>query len=120
MVTQRALDVARQTAEELRERGADEQAAAIETLLAVAREDAVPTLDLLTSNQAGELFGVTGQTIKNWVKQGQLEGYRVGGRIMVPKDALIKYVQRARTSLELPDLSDEEAASLVAEGRRRS
>jgi excisionase family DNA binding protein len=64
------------------------------------------------------VLGVSGQTIKNWVRQGQLQGYRVGGRIMVPKDMLAEYVRRARGSLDLDVISDEEAARLAKDGRR--
>lgn len=118
MISQEMLQSARRTAEELRQRGQLERAHAIESLAEAAREDAVPSLDLLTSREAGELVGVTGQTIKNWVRQGRLEGYRVGSRIMIPKNAVAGYVSRARQSLELSAISDEEAAGLVEAGRR--
>jgi hypothetical protein len=36
---------------------------------------------------------------------------------MVPREAVADYVQRARRSLDLDVLSDDEAARLVAEGR---
>jgi len=117
MISQETLQSARQTAEELRRRGQFERAQAIESLVEAAREDAIPSLDLLTSREAGELVGVTGQTIKNWVRQGRLEGYRVGSRIMIPKNVVADYVSRAHQLLELEAISDEEAASLVEEGR---
>jgi len=117
MISQETLQSARRTAEELRQRGQLERAHAIESLVEAAREDAIPTLDLLTSREAGELVGVTGQTIKNWVRQGRLEGYRVGSRIMIPKNVVADYVSRARQSLELDAISDEEATGLVEEGR---
>jgi len=117
MISQETLQSARRTAEELRQRGQLERAQAIESLVEAAREDAIPSLDLLTSREAGELVGVTGQTIKNWVRQGRLEGYRVGSRIMIPKNVLADYVSRARQSLELDAIADEEAAGLVEEGR---
>lgn len=120
MITQETLEVAKRTAEELRLRGEQQQAQAIEALLEAAQEEAIPSLDLLTSTQAGDVLGVSGQTIKNWVRQGSLAGYRVGGRIMVPKDVIADYVRRARTSLNLEELSDEEAAGLVAEDRSSS
>lgn len=120
MVNQETLDVAKRTAEQLRERGEQQQAQAIEALLEVAREEALPTLDLLTSTQAGNLLGVSGQTVKNWVRQGRIAAYRVGGRIMVPKEAVAAYVRRARTSLDLDTVSDDEAAQLAADSRSRS
>jgi excisionase family DNA binding protein len=117
VISEDTLQIAQRTAEDLRQRGEYERAGAIQALVEAAREDALPSLDLLTSTEAGELLGVSGQTIKNWVRQRQLQGYRVGGRIMIPKDVVADYVRRARQSLELDALSDEEAADLVKEGR---
>jgi excisionase family DNA binding protein len=119
MITSDTIQVAKKTAAELRRLGQLEQAEAIEALLAVAPDETIPSLDLWTTTQAGELLGVSGQTIKNWVKQGRLSAFRVGGRIMIPKDALAEYVRKAKTSLDLDEVSDEEAARLVAEGRTR-
>ena len=120
MITERTLEIARTTAADLRRQGEDERARAIDELVAAVGADTIPALDLLTSTQAGELLGVTGQTIKNWVRGGELAGFRVGGRIMVPREAVAGYVERARRSLELDALSDDEAARLVAEGRSPS
>ncbi len=36
---------------------------------------------------------------------------------MIPREAVAAYVQQARQSLDLDDVSDAEAARLVAEGR---
>lgn len=119
MVSERTLRAARMAAERLRDDGDLESADAITTLVAAVRDESVPTLDLLTTSQAGDLFGVSGQTIKNWVRRGRLAGYRVGGRIMIPKEAAAAYVQRARQALDLDEVSDGEAARLVAEGRQR-
>lgn len=119
MITEATLTIARKTATELRQRGEIEQAQVIEALVDAARDEALPSLDLLTTTQAGDLIGVTGQTIKNWVREGKLTGYRVGGRAMLPAEVVADYVNRARGSLDLDPLSDVEAAELVAEGRRR-
>jgi excisionase family DNA binding protein len=120
MITERTLEIARATAADLRRQGESERARAIDALVEAVADETVPALDLLTSTQAGELLGVTGQTTKNWVRGGQLAGFRVGGRIMVPRDAVAEYLQRACRSLELDVLSDDEAARLVAEGRSHS
>lgn len=119
MVTQETLQLARTAAQELRQRGEHERAEAIDALVAAGRDEALPSLDLLTSSEAGDVLGVTGQTIKNWVRHGRLGGYRVGSRIMVPKDVLAAHLNRAGGSLDLDEVSDEEAAALVAEGRRQ-
>lgn len=119
MVTEATRIMAERMVEDLRRRGEVEPAEVIEALMREA-EGTSRTLDLLTSTQAGELLGVTGQTIKNWVREGSLDGYRIGGRIMIPRQIVEDYVARARTSLDLEEFSDDEAARLVAEGRRRA
>lgn len=120
MVTARTLKLAQRTADNLRQRGEVAEAKAIETLVKAVGDDQLPSLDLLTTSQAGDLLGVTGQTIKNWVRQGRLPAYRVATRIMVSKDAVSDYVRRAGSSLDMEDISDAQAARLVAQGRARS
>lgn len=120
MLTEATRVLAERIVDDLRRRGEEEPAQVIETLVREAQGNATAPLDLLTSTQAGELLGVTGQTIKNWVREGSLDGYRIGGRIMVPRQVVAEYVSRAGLSLDLEEFSDEEAAHLVAEGRRRS
>lgn len=120
MLTEATRTRAERLAAELRERGEDQPAEVIEALLREAQDAPKQRLDLLTSTGAGELLGVTGQTIKNWVREGRLEAYRIGGRVMVPREAVADYVARARTSLDLEEVPDEEAAGLVAEGRQRA
>lgn len=44
-----------------------------------------------TTAEAGRLVGVTPQTIKNWVARGLLAGYRLGGRVVIPRAALEEY-----------------------------
>jgi excisionase family DNA binding protein len=44
-----------------------------------------------TTAEAGRLIGVTGQTVKNWVARGLLTGYRLGGRVVIPRAALEAY-----------------------------
>ena len=117
MVTEQTFTLARATVEERCQRGEHERAQAIEALIDAARAEAVPALDLLTSTQVGDLLGVSGQTIKNGVRQGRLAGYRIGGRIMVPAESVAAYARRARASPELDEISDADAAHLVVEGR---
>jgi excisionase family DNA binding protein len=117
MVTEQTLGTAREVAAELRRQGRDEPARAVEALVAAAQDEALPSLDLLTTTEAGQLFGVSAQTIKNWVRDRRITGYRVGGRIMLPRAAVLEYVRQAGASLDLEELSDEAAAALVAESR---
>jgi len=84
---------------------------------AVSRAYQPVDLNLLTSTEVGDLVGVTGQTIKNWVKEGRMKAYRIGSRIMVPREIVEEYVRSAGESLDLDDCSPEEAARLVDEAR---
>jgi len=117
MITEQTIDTASALAEELRRQGREEPARAVKALAAAARRDALPKLDLLTTTEVGQFFGVTAQTIKNWVRDKRITGYRVGGRILLPREAVLEYVRQAGASLDLEELSDAEAAALVAEGR---
>jgi hypothetical protein len=65
-----------------------------------------------------DLLGASGQAIRDWVRDRQIAEYRVGGRIVVTGEAVAEYVGRARSSLDLDHISSDEAARLVAEGRR--
>lgn len=118
MITEQTIKEARSAVEELRQRGESERARAIEALIDAVRDEAVPALDLLTTTQTGNLLGVTGQTIKNWVREGRFTGYRIGNRIMIPRTMVEEYVRRAGPLLELEDFDADEAARLVAEGRK--
>ncbi len=87
---------------------------------AANRTQQLMDLDLLTSTEVGDLVGVTGQTIKNWVKEGRMKAYRIGSRIMVPREVVEEYVRSAGESLDLDDCSPEEAVRLVDEVRGKS
>lgn len=113
------LKRAQRLRDQLEEQGEPEEAEIVDRLLRQWQASTIPALDLMTTTEAGNLIGVTGQTIKNWVKNGSFQGYRVGNRIMIPREAVEEYVRRARTSLDLEEISDEEASELVREGRRR-
>jgi excisionase family DNA binding protein len=113
------LEQARAAVVKLRECGDEVAAAAVEAVIAAAVEADRDTPNFLTSTEAGRLVGVTGQTIKNWVQSGRITGYRIGSRIMIPAEAVEAYVALARSSLDLPEVSDEEAAALVEEARGR-
>lgn len=117
MITEQTIKEARTAVEELRRRGESDRAEAIEALIDAVRDDIIPALDLLTTTQTGNLLGVSGQTIKNWVRGGRFTGYRVGNHIMIPKAAVEEYMRRAAPALDLDDYSPEEAARLVSEGR---
>lgn len=113
-MTDETLQLARSAAADLRRKGQRRLAEAVERLVEASEPEAVPSRSYLTSTQAGELLGVAGETIKNWVREGKLQGYRVGGRISVPRAAVATYVQRARGFLDLEDVPEAEEAVVVA------
>jgi excisionase family DNA binding protein len=72
-----------------------------------------------TTTEAAELVGVTPQTIKNWVARGLIQGYRLGGRVVIPHAALESYRPLAEASKALEPLpSEEEIIEAVRAGRR--
>jgi excisionase family DNA binding protein len=116
MVSEQTRMIASKAAEDLRRRGEDERARAIEALLAATGEQTTPSVDAARTEEMPDLLGATGQEIMRWIREGRYTAYRIGNQI-IPADTVKEYVGRARRSLELPDLPDEEAARLVIEGR---
>jgi excisionase family DNA binding protein len=41
---------------------------------------------LLTVAQAAEACNATNQTIRNWIKNGRLNGIRIGNRFLIPRE----------------------------------
>ena len=117
MITREMVATARSIADYLWKCGDYERARALDELADAAAQVVIPTMDLLTTAEAGELLGVSAETIEDWVSRGGILGFRAGIRVMVPRDPLVAYVRRARTSLDLEEIGDEEATQLVAEGR---
>ena len=113
----RAMDVQRR----LEERGFSEEAQLIEQLvkeLAASRPQAVKPF--YTTTEAAELVGVTGQTIKNWVARSILKGYRLGGRIVIPRAELDEYRSIAEAAKAIGPLpTRNELVEEVRAGRRR-
>ena len=120
MVTEQTLTIARETASELRRRGESERAAAVEALITAVTCDALPAQQTEGVAETADLFCVDGSTLQRWVEESRLAGYRIGERLAVPKETVEEYVQRAGSSLDLDEVSDEEAARVVEERRRRA
>ncbi len=45
-----------------------------------------------TIPEAAELFKVTAQTVRAWIKQGKLTGIRIGRPIYIPEESLKLFV----------------------------
>lgn len=74
-----------------------------------------------TTAEAGRLIGVTPQTIKNWVARGLLAGYRLGGRIVIPRAALDEYRDLGAATRAIEPLPPtEEIVRDIRAGRRRA
>ncbi len=72
-----------------------------------------------TTPEAGRLIGVTPQTIKNWVARGLLAGYRLGGRIVIPRAALDEYRELGAAMRAIDPLPPiEEIVRDIRAGRR--
>ena len=118
MVTEQTFALAREVIADLRRSGDREHADAIEALVQ-ALGGTVPLMHELPARaELPDLFGADGQTVRRWVQEGKYPAYRIG-RFVVPKDIAEEYVRLAGESLELDEVTDEEAARLVAEGRRQ-
>ena len=124
MITEQTIREAEEIADELRQRGEVGRAQTIETLVEAARNGngangAVQTPEPAAEDteRVGQLYGVSGPTLKQWVEEGRYTSYQVG-RLPIRRETVEEYVRRSGSSLELEDFTPEEAARLVAEGRK--
>ena len=122
MVTAQTIKVAQAAANELRQRGEAERAQAIETLVEAVRNGNGNGMPPVTepavedTEQVGQLYGVSGPTLKKWVEEGRYTSYQVG-RLPIRRETVEEYVRRGGPSLDLEEVSDEEAVRLVNEER---
>lgn len=87
-LVERALDAQRR----LEERGLRDEARVMLDLIAEVQALQPQTeRQFYTTSEAGRLIGVSAQTVKNWVTRGLLAGYRLGGRVVIPRAALEDY-----------------------------
>lgn len=103
MLTVREIQLAQDVVDELRAWGAEDKAAAIERIVAVATpalnaRSATEPRELFTISQAARALGVSTQVIKNWANSGQLQSLRLRGRVMIHRDSLLNYLDHLRAS----------------------
>lgn len=94
---------ARRFAQELRERKEHRRADLVERLAEkalghVAPGEGVARREWMSTGEAARLTGVSAQTIKNWVRKGELEGRQLGGRVKVSRRGVMDYVRNLRPS----------------------
>ncbi len=53
------------------------------------------------ADEAGKLIGVSGSTIRNLMKEGELEGHVAGGKVVVKVDDLRAFVEASPKAYEL-------------------
>ena len=72
-----------------------------------------------TAPQAASIIGVSSQTIKNWVARGILQGYKLGGRVIIPLTAVESYRMLASLSKGIEPLpAQDELVEEIRRGRR--
>lgn len=71
-------------------------------------EPAVP--QFVDADRAGEIAGVTADTIRHWVKEGRLTSFRAGRLLRIRVDELVRYLGRG----------DQEAATNVIDLESRA
>lgn len=52
----------------------------------------------LTTGEVAEMLGVSGQTVRNWIRAGVLKGYRLNpsGRILIKQEDLEDAVEKGK------------------------
>jgi excisionase family DNA binding protein len=126
-ITSRLNDVARR----LGERGETELEREVESIIAELDRAKAPPLGLMTTGEAARELGVRSVfTIKRWAREGILEGFRRGGRILITRESVERLAQgpkvadeRARdaqlvSALEAFDAGDEPVPPTSWPGRK--
>jgi excisionase family DNA binding protein len=105
------VDELRETRDELARRGIDDLARAVDRAIEdLSTPTPSSTNDLVTTGEAARLLGVRSvNTIKRWVADGILEGYRRGSRILVARasiDRMLSDPRLARYQTRQQELDD--------------
>lgn len=48
-----------------------------------------------TPKEIADYFGVSNGAVNNWLTQGKLEGFRIGNRWKITKEAVFKFVEES-------------------------
>jgi excisionase family DNA binding protein len=94
------LEALRQRLEELGQAELAAEAAAIGASLR-GRGAVAPRGGVMTTGEAAELLGVSSvNTIKRWAREGRLEGYQRGGRVMVSRASVERMLDAPAVAAE--------------------
>ncbi|MHB1415981.1 MAG: helix-turn-helix domain-containing protein, partial [Chloroflexota bacterium] len=92
------------------------------------RREPFAETDLLTTGQAADALGLRSvNTVKRWVREGALEGFRRGSRILIPRESVVRLQNdsrirpiRAVQGGKRDTVSPRPAADVLSELRRLS
>jgi excisionase family DNA binding protein len=48
----------------------------------------------ISTQQLGELLGVTRQTVRNWVVHGHIQAYKIGQNIKIPSSEAVRILEK--------------------------
>ena len=57
---------------------------------------------LLTPDEAGEVLRCSGETVKRYVRSGELQAFRHRGRVLIPEAAIERFVEERLTGRVKP------------------
>ena len=57
---------------------------------------------LLTPDEAGEVLRCSGETVKRYVRSGELQAFRHRGRVLIPEAAIERFVEERLTGRVVP------------------
>lgn len=121
MLAARDVELARETARDLRAQGQAERAQAVEAVLAAALAthgpSELPTVpEYWTFARVARALGTEVRTIRRWIAQGQLQTTEVDGRPAIRLRTLLDYLDSLR--VDSPPLRPKTPTDLAAERRR--
>ena len=98
---ERAVAALKATRNELLRRGTTDLAAELDQAIAALQPSASePASTLVTTGEAARLLGVASvNTIKRWVADGILDGFRRGGRVLVSRASVERMVHDSRLTV---------------------
>jgi excisionase family DNA binding protein len=108
----------REVVSRLRAEHAEREAAAVERLMQQALGAPHSTAALagyMTTGEAAGLIGVSLQTVKNWVRQGRLDGTRVGGRTLVTRASVQAFFDSLGSAPEPAESNEDLVAAEAAD-----
>ena len=73
-----------------------------------------------TIEETAEIIGVSVPVVNNWVRRGLLQGYRLDGRVVIPRAPIDEYrpIAEAIKGID-PTPSTEEIVEAIRVGRKR-